>query len=160
MTTTQEIQQPRQPLPKDETRQITDKSIIPFLKENRDKNRLAKIKTIFDNSTELKNEFLNFVQSIINYNQLKNSSSNNFANIKDYDKNLRQNLSFFATYSKYFIEYYGDDLIKNKNELYFYYWSSIFLMEYDLKEKCFNKNKTRYNKEYFDKNLIDFTFTQ
>ena len=109
---------------------------------------------------EISYERKNFVQSIINYNQLKNSSSNNFANIKDYDKNLRQNLSFFATYSKYFIEYYGDDLIKNKNELYFFYWSSIFLMEYDLKEKCFNKNKTRYNKEYFDKNLINFTLKQ
>ena len=94
MTTTQETQQPRQPLPKDETRQITDKSIIPFLKENRDKNRLAKIKTIFDNSTELKNEFLNFVQSIIDKEEVIRNINALKENI--YNSDLFKNLSYIC----------------------------------------------------------------
>lgn len=97
MPTTQETQQPRQPrqpLPKDETRQITDKSIIPFLKENRDKNRLAKVKSIFDNSTELKNEFLNFVQSIID----KEEAIRNINALKEniYNSDLFKNLSYIC----------------------------------------------------------------
>ena len=63
-----------------ENRQITDKSIIPFLKENRDKNRLAKVKSIFDNSTELKNKFLKvFFRKYfwqILYSQKKNNKIN------------------------------------------------------------------------------------
>ena len=94
MPTTQETQQPRQPLPKDETRQITDKSIIPFLKENRDKNRLAKIKTIFDNSTELKNEFLNFVQSIIDKEEVIRNINALKENI--YNSDLFKNLSYIC----------------------------------------------------------------
>ena len=72
-------------------RQITDKSIIPFLKENRDKNRLAKVKSIFDNSTELKNEFLNFVQSIIDKEEA-------IRNINALKENIL-NSEFFKTYS-------------------------------------------------------------
>ena len=108
---------------------------------------------------EISSERKNFVQSIINYCQIK-KTDNSLPNTKEYNNNLKQNLSFFTTYTKYFIDYYGDDLIKNKNELYFYYWSSIFLMEYDTKEKYFYKNNTKYNKEYFDKNLINFTLKQ
>ena len=108
---------------------------------------------------EISYERKNFVQSIISYCQIK-KADNNLSTIKEYDKNMRLNLSFFTTYSKYFIEYYGEDLIKNKNELYFYYWSSIYIMEYDIKEKYFDKNKTKYNKEYFDKIIINFTLKQ
>lgn len=76
------------------TRQITDKSIIPFLKENRDKNRLAKVKSIFDNSTELKNEFLNFVQSIID----KEEAIRNINALKEniYNSDLFKNLSYIC----------------------------------------------------------------
>lgn len=75
-------------------RQITDKSIIPFLKENRDKNRLAKVKSIFDNSTELKNEFLNFVQSIID----KEEAIRNINALKEniYNSDLFKNLSYIC----------------------------------------------------------------
>lgn len=76
------------------TRQITDKSIIPFLKENRDKNRLTKVKSIFDNSTELKNEFLNFVQSIID----KEEAIRNINALKEniYNSDLFKNFSYIC----------------------------------------------------------------
>ena len=111
---------------------------------------------------EISNERKNFVKCLINYCELKKNDMNNMMNknLKEYNKNLRPNVSFFVTYSKYFIHYYGNDLIKYKNELYFYYWSSIFLMEYDEKGNYFNHNKTQYNKEYFNRDIINFTLKQ
>ncbi|MBR0518590.1 hypothetical protein IJJ97_02240 [bacterium] len=76
------------------SRQITDKSIIPFLKENRDKNRLAKIKSIFDDSTELRKELINFVKSIID----KIDKDKLIRNINTLKENIL-NSEFFKTYS-------------------------------------------------------------
>ena len=109
---------------------------------------------------EISNERKNFTQSLMNYNDKNRNYSSNILNKNEYNKNLRLNISFFTTYSKYFIQHYGNDLVNNKNELYFYYWSSIFLMGYDEKSKYFEPNKTQYNKEYFNKDIINFTLKQ
>ena len=109
---------------------------------------------------EISNERKNFTKSLMNYNDRNKVYTNNILNNKEYNKNLKLNVSFFTTYSKYFIQHYGNDLVSNKNELYFYYWSSIFLMGYDEKRKYFEQNKTQYNKEYFNKDIINFTLKQ
>ena len=88
------MQQLKNPPATASPRQITDKSIIPFLKENRDKNRLAKIKTIFDNSTELKNEFSHFVQSIIDKEEVIRNINALKENI--YNSDLFKNLSYIC----------------------------------------------------------------
>ena len=111
---------------------------------------------------EITNERKNFVKSLINYNKNIKWVMYNILdkNLKDYNENINHNASFFYTFSKYFINYYGNDLNNNKNELYFYYWLSIFLMEYNEKNNYFDDKKTKYNKEYFNKDIINFTLKQ
>ena len=108
---------------------------------------------------EISKERKIFVKSLLNFGEEKKQEKNNIQK-KENDKSIKTNVSFFTTYSKYFIQYYGYDLIKFKNELYFYYWSSIYLMEYDGNENFFNENKTKYNKEYFNNDIINFTLKQ
>ena len=111
---------------------------------------------------EIITERKNFVKSLMTFGETKKANENEALNTdqKEINKNLTSNVSFFTSYSKYFIHYIGNDLIKYKNELYFYYWSSIFLMEFNEKENYFDENKTRYNKEYFNKDIINFTLKQ
>ena len=111
---------------------------------------------------EITNERKNFVKSLINYSKQKKWIMYNTLdkNWKDNNKDLKQNAYFFNTFSKYFINYYGNDISKYKNELYFYYWLSILLMQYNEKKNYFDNNLTKYNKEYFNKDIINFTLKQ
>ena len=111
---------------------------------------------------EISTERKRFIKSLINYCEIKKVNTNNILNLnfKGYHKSLTPNISFYNTYSNYFIRYYGNDLIKYKNELYFFYWSNIFLMEYNAKDNTFDENKTQYNKEYFNRDIVDFTLKQ
>ena len=84
-------------------------------------------------------------------------------NIKNYNTNT--NLTFYTNFSNSFTEYYKNKLIKNG--IFFFYWTNIFLMEYNQKEKsfanekinyCFEDDNPIYNKIYFnDLSIINFT---
>ena len=111
---------------------------------------------------EISNERKNFIKSLLKYCESEKSDKEVIIdkNLVEYNKNLKPNITFFTTYSKYFVRYYGNDLINNKNEIYFYFWTSIFLMEYNEKRNCFDENKAKYNKDYFNKDIIKFTLKQ
>jgi len=79
------------------------------------------------------------------------------------DEDLMLNFSYYNTYCESYKNFYGKDFINYKNELYFFYWSKIFLLEYDKerKEDFLNNKIVEKYKEFF-KNLdiIDFTIEQ
>ena len=112
--------------------------------------------------SEINKDRTNFVKHLFKYfKEIQGNNTNNIKNIKEPDKNLRPDISFFDIFFNCFKEFYSKDLINFKSELFFFYWSNIYIMEYNEKEKNFNSNKTKYNKEYFNKsNIIEFTINQ
>ena len=71
--------------------------------------------------------------------------------------NINTNLTFYANYCNSFNEYYKNKLLKNG--IFFFYWTNIFLMEFNPKEKSFKEENINnnfedenpiYNKIYFN----------
>ena len=66
------------------------------------------------------------------------------------------NISFYINYCNSFTKCYENYILKN--HFFFFYWTNIFLMQFNKKEDKFYEDKTKYNKEYFnDLSLIEFT---
>ena len=137
----------------------------------------------YDNDRPLKfNEIWNKIQLEINYRKGLNKFQEivkfeinkdrekyvkdlfiffNNIDLKEDDKNLKPSISFYIKYFDCFKNCYGKDFINYKSELYFFYWSNIYIMEYNRKEDNFNENISKYNKEYFNNsNIIEFTIEQ
>ena len=87
-------------------------------------------------------------------------------NVFDYKiNNINTNLIFYTNYCKSFAEYYKNKLLKNG--IFFFYWTNIFLMEFNQKENSFKeeiinnsfKDKNpKHNKIYFnDLTIINST---
>ena len=135
-------------------------------------------------------DFQNFVKQEINQERMRyiEYMSQFFTDIQNYKNTVYENKSyivsqndtnpsvvFYELYINTFKKLYGD-YSKNKDKIYFFYWTAVFLMKYNLNYNCFieempvKKNgkkytadltTTPYNKIYFnDLNFIDITINQ
>ena len=75
-------------------------------------------------------------------------------NNKDFINN--SDINFYIDYCQTFTKHYEKNLLKN--QFFFFYWTNIHLMLFKKKEECFDEEKAKYNKEFFnDLSLIEFT---
>ena len=96
---------------------------------------------------EIKKERKNYVIKLYNY-------FNYNTNEKKFEPH--KNIDFYIDYCKCFTQYYKNILIKNN--YFFFYWTNIYLMQYNEKYKFFKKNNTCYNKKFFnDLSIVEFT---
>ena len=111
--------------------------------------------------TEINKDRKNFVLSLFNFfEDIEKNKNNNIKKMKEDNKNLKPGVSFYSVYFNAFKDFYGADIINYKSVLYFFYWSNIFLMQYNQQNKSFD-NKTKFNKEYFyNLNIVEFTIKQ
>ena len=112
---------------------------------------------------EINKDRKKFVRFLFDFfEDLEIHSNHNIKNIKDAEKNLKPSISFYDTFFNCFKNFYSVDFINYKSELYFFYWSNIYIMQYNKKEKNFDYfQKTKYNKDYFNNlGIIEFTINQ
>ena len=82
--------------------------------------------------------------------------------------NTASSIIFFNKYISAFKEFYGNDFVTYRNEIFFHYWTNIIFMRFN--KEIFNsegreissfEDKTSYNKEYFkDLEFVESTIKQ
>ena len=104
----------------------------------------AKNEIIVERQNFINNELFKF------FDFIKGNNNN-----KDYN-NIPNILSFYINFCNSFTKHYENYILKN--HFFFFYWTNIFLMQFNVKEEQSFQEKTKYNKEYFnDLSLIEFT---
>lgn len=86
-----------------------------------------------------------------------------FENSKNNNINDEDLISYYNTYCESYKNFYGKDFMNYKNELYFFIWSKIFLMEHDkdrIEESLNNKIEHIYKEFFKNLDIIDFTIEQ
>ena len=138
-------------------RKANSKQLV-FDRELTNKLLVKEQKDLYNNfkkmvQSEIDIERKNYIIKLFRFFEFINDNKN------DEDSNNIPNISFYEDYCKSFTNYYKNNILKN--QLFFFYWTNIFLMQFNKKEKKFEEENTRYNKEYFNNlSLIEFTIEQ
>jgi hypothetical protein len=115
-------------------------------KERASKFKEMALKEIDDERNKYIREIVGFFKTI---NEIKDISK----------ENIMTTISFFVDYCSTFTNHYKNNILKN--EIFFFYWTDIFLMQFNQNDNKFEESNAQYNKEYFnDLSLIEFTIEQ
>ena len=115
--------------------------------ENQKEDLESKIYNLATNEIQLERK--NYIEKLYYFfNYINRNNKNN-------DLNNNIDVSFYISFCDSFIKYFQNYVIKNR--IFFFYWTNIYLMNYNQEEHKFEDNNPKYNKKYFnDLSLVKY----